>query len=56
MMTSTFLSLGARTLGPKEIDGLLIHLITGRPLRSEPAQEKWFHNQPHIISITKTEY
>ena len=38
--------------GPKEIDGLLLppgiaytlltdHLITGYPLRSEPAEEKW---------------
>ena len=45
--------LGLRPLVPKEIDGLLVHpgkgytlltdhLITGYPLRSEPAQEEWF--------------
>ena len=42
-----------RLLGPKEIEGLLVppgkacllladHLITGLPLRSDLAQEKWF--------------
>ena len=49
--------LGPRPLGPKEIDGLLVspgkasslltdHLITGYPLRSERAQEKWFQVKP----------
>ena len=47
-------------MGPKEIDGLLVsplptgkasllltdHLITGYPLRSELAQEKWFQVKP----------
>ena len=48
---------GVRPLGPKEIDGLLVspgkasllltdHLITGYPLRSELAQEKWFQVKP----------
>ena len=47
---------GPRPLGPKEIDGLLVspgkasslltdYLITGYPLRSELAQEKWFQSQ-----------
>ena len=51
--------LGPRPLGPKEIDGLLVspgkasllltdHLITGYPLRSELAQEKWFQVKPSI--------
>ena len=46
-------------MGPKEIDGLLVspgkasslltdHLITGYPLRSELAQEKWFQDKPSI--------
>ena len=45
--------MGPCPLGPKEIDGLLVppgkayslltdHLITGKPLRFEPAQENWF--------------
>ena len=44
---------GLRPLEPKEENGLLVspdkastlltgHLITGYPLRSEPASEKWF--------------
>ena len=44
--------------GLGEIDGLLVspgkaskvltnHLITGRPLKSEPAQEKWFSQTIH---------
>ena len=42
-----------RPSGPKEIDGCLClltdHLITGLPLRYEPAQEKWFmSNHPYI--------
>ena len=51
---------GPRPSGPKEIDELLVppgkasaqltdHLITGKPLGSEPAQEKWFmSNHPYI--------
>ena len=50
---------GPRPWGPKEIDGLLVspgkafslmtdHLITGYPLRSELAQEKWFQVKPSI--------
>ena len=46
-----------RPLGPKEIDELLVppgkaatlltdSLITGLPIRSEPAQEKWFQVKP----------
>ena len=46
--------LGPRPLGLREIDGLHVppgkaytlptdHLITGKPLRSQPAQERWFH-------------
>ena len=49
--------MGPRPLGPKEIYELLVHpskgytpltdhLITGYPLRSEPAQEKWFQVEP----------
>ena len=49
-----------RPLGPKEIDGLLVppgkastlltdHLITGLPLKSEPAQENWFKVKPFIL-------
>ena len=45
--------LGPRQNWPREIDGLLVplgkayrlltdHLITGKPLRSEPPQKKWF--------------
>ena len=50
-----------RPFEPKEIDGLLVppgkssvlllvdHLKTGKPLRSEPAQEKWLKsNHPYI--------
>ena len=50
-----------RSLGPEDIDGVLVpqqgkaytlltdHLITGQPLRSESAQEKWFKsNHPYI--------
>ena len=44
--------------GLGEIDGLLVppgkasklltdHLITGKPLKSEPAQEKWFSQAIH---------
>ena len=55
--------MGPRPLGPKEIDGLLVppgkvstllafHLITGLPLRSEPAQEKRFKsNHLYMISL-----
>ena len=55
---------GPRPLGPKEIDGLLVspgkasllltdHLITGYPLRSELALEKWFQVKPSIpISLS----
>ena len=50
---------GPRPLGPKEVDGLHVspgkasllltdHLITGYPLRSELAQEKWFQVKPSI--------
>ena len=46
---------GPHPLGPIEIDGLLVlpgktytlltdHLITGKPIRFEPAQEKWFRS------------
>ena len=49
--------MGSRPLGPKEIDGLFVspgkacslltdHLITGKPLRSELAKEKWFQVKP----------
>ena len=52
-------SIGPRPLGPKEIDGLFVspgkasslltdHLITGYPLRSELAQEKWFQVEASI--------
>ena len=51
-----------RPFGPEEIDGLLVspgkasllltdHLITGYPLRSELAQEKWFQVK-HSIPIS----
>ena len=50
---------GPCPLGPKEIYRLLVspgktytlltdHLITGLPLRSVPAQEKWFYVKPSI--------
>ena len=47
-------------MAPNEIDGLLVpsgkaytlltgHLIAGKPLRFEPAQERWFKsNHPYI--------
>ena len=48
--------LGPRSLGPKEIDGLLVppgkacsllyNHLTGLPLRSELAREKWFQSKP----------
>ena len=52
-----------RPLGPKEMNGLLEppakvstlptdHLITGQPLMSYSAQEKWFKsNQPYISAL-----
>ena len=51
-------NMGPRPLEPGEIDGLLVppgkasklltdHLITGKPLKSEPAQEKWFSQTIH---------
>ena len=49
--------MGPRPMGPKEIDGLFVppgkaytlltnYLITGKPLRPEAAQEKWFQVKP----------
>ena len=50
--------MGPRLLGPKEIDGLIVPpgevyalLDTGKPLRSEPAQEKWFQIKPSIHTL-----
>ena len=52
--------MGPRQLGTKDIDGLIVplgkasslltdHLITGSPVRSEPAQKIWFlSNYPYI--------
>ena len=54
--------MGPRPLGPRKMDGLLVppgkaadHLNTGEPLKSKPAQEKWFSqiqsNHPYTCLI-----
>ena len=55
----SLINVGPGPLEPKEIDGLLVppskaytlltyQLITGKLLRSRPAQEKWFQVKPSI--------
>ena len=39
---------GPCPLGPKEIDGVLVHPDKAYMLKSEPAQEKWFQVKPPI--------
>ena len=54
--------MGPRPVRPKYINGLLVqsgkaymlptdHLITGKPLRSEPAKKEWFQVKPSNICV-----
>ena len=63
-------TLGPRPFGLEEIDGLLVspgkaymyelltdYQISGKPLRSEPVQEKWFKsNHPFLVYLDSSLY